>query len=341
MSHITLNTTIHEIFHHPEIGALNQYLIYCLDRDLWLNEHVNAIMDQPLTAAKEINWLPEGIKRGMNFLLDELEQDRVRQHFIYSEEEAQEDPQKKEICLLEFQPEKLHPEKPVIVLASGGGYNSVCNIAESFPTASHFVEKGYSVFALSYRVSCPKTMIVALEDLKKAVRWLFQNDTKLGYDLKQYGYVVGGYSAGGNLVCNYGATNIGWKAADLPKPICLFPIYPFIDLFAWGDRPEGEAEFLIRRLGENYKDLQHQYNVAEHVDSDYPPCYIACGRDDATVGIRDSELLKTLLDQAGVPAVLDAADHAAHGFGDGTGTELEGWPERALVFLEQNNRSEF
>ena len=27
MSHITLNTTIHEIFHHPEIGALNQYLI--------------------------------------------------------------------------------------------------------------------------------------------------------------------------------------------------------------------------------------------------------------------------------------------------------------------------
>lgn len=299
MSHITLNTTIHEIFHHPEIGALNQYLIYCLDRDLWLNEHVNAIMDQPLTAAKEINWLPEGIKRGMNFLLDELEQDRVRQHFIYSEEEAQEDSQKKEVCLLEFQPEKVHPEKPVIVLASGGGYNSVCNIAESFPTASHFVEKGYSVFALSYRVSCPRTMIAALEDLKKAVRWLFQNDVKLGYDLKQYGYVVGGYSAGGNLVCNYGASNIGWKAADLPKPICLFPIYPFIDLFAWGDRPEGEAEFLIRRLGENYKDLQHQYNVAEHVDSDYPPCYIACGRDDATVGIRDSELLKTLLDQAG------------------------------------------
>ena len=153
MSHITLNTAIHEIFHHPEIGDLNQYLIYCLNRDLWLNEHVNAIMDQPLTAAKEINWSPEGIERGMNFLLDELEQDRVRQHFIYSEEEAQEDPQKKEVCLLELQPEKVHPEKPVIVLASGGGYNSVCNIAESFPTASHFVEKGYSVFALSYRVS--------------------------------------------------------------------------------------------------------------------------------------------------------------------------------------------
>ena len=42
MSHITLNTTIHEIFHHPQIGDLNPYLIYCLDRDLWLNEHVSA-----------------------------------------------------------------------------------------------------------------------------------------------------------------------------------------------------------------------------------------------------------------------------------------------------------
>ena len=33
MSHITLNTTIYEIFHHPQIGDLNPYLIYCLDRE--------------------------------------------------------------------------------------------------------------------------------------------------------------------------------------------------------------------------------------------------------------------------------------------------------------------
>ncbi len=335
MSCITLNTTIYEIFHHPEIGDLNQYLIYCLNKDLWLKEHVDAIMDQPLMAAKEINWSPEGILKGMNFLLDELEQNRVRQHFIYSEEEAQGEPQKKEVCLLEFQPEKVHPEKPVIVLTSGGGYNSVCNIAESFPTASHFVEKGYSVFALSYRVSCPKTMIVALEDLKKAVSWLLQNDTKLGYDLKQHGYVVGGYSAGGNLVCNYGAPNIGWKAAGLRKPICLFPIYPFMDLMDWQERNEDAAEFLKQRLGSLDEELIHEYNVAEHVDGDYPPCYIVCGRDDESVGFHDSDLLKKLLDQAGVPAILDAADHAPHGFGDGTGTELEGWPERALAFLER------
>ena len=59
------------------------------------------------------------------------------------------------------------------------------------------------------------------------------------------------------------------------------------------------------------------------------------GKDDQVVGFHDSELLKKLLDQSGVPAVLDAADHAPHGFGDGTGTALEGWPERAIAFLEK------
>ena len=339
MSHITLNTTIREIFHHPEIGDLNQYLIYCLKKDVWLHEHVNAIMDHPLTAAKEINWSPEGIMKGMNFLLDELEQGKMRQHFIYSQEESEEDPQKKEVCLLEFQPEKLDLKKPVIILASGGGYNSVCNIAESFPTASHFIAKGYTVFALSYRVSCPNTMIVALEDLKQAVAWLFQNDTKLGYDLKKQGYAVGGYSAGGNLICNYGATNIGWKAAGLAKPICLFPIYPFMDLMDLQERNEDASVFLKQRLGSLDEELIHEYNVAEHVDGDYPPCYIVCGRDDDSVGFNDSDLLKKLLDQAGVPAILDAADHAPHGFGDGTGTELEGWPERAIAFLEERKQS--
>lgn len=169
--------------------------------------------------------------------------------------------------------------------------------------------------------------------LNTTIHVIFHHPEKLGYDLKQHGYVVGGYSAGGNLVCNYGATNIGWKAAGLPKPICLFPIYPFMDLMDWQDRNEDAAELLKQRLGSLDEKLIHEYNVAEHVDVDYPSCYIVCGRDDESVGFHDSDLLKKLLDQAGVPAVLDAADHAAHGFGDGTGTELEGWPERALSFL--------
>ena len=104
MTHITLTTKFGDIFQLPEIGELSSYLIYCLKKDIWLDEHVNAIREKPLTAAKEINWSPGGIQRGMNFLLDELEKKRLKQHFIYTKEEAADDPQKKEVCLLEFQP---------------------------------------------------------------------------------------------------------------------------------------------------------------------------------------------------------------------------------------------
>ncbi len=33
--------------------------------------------------------------------------------------------------------------------------------------------------------------------------------------------------------------------------------------------------------------------------------------------------------------MLEEGNHAPHGFGDGTGTDVEGWPMRAISFLEE------
>lgn len=52
MTHITLTTKFGDIFQLPEIGELSSYLIYCLKKDIWLDEHVKAIREKPLTAAK-------------------------------------------------------------------------------------------------------------------------------------------------------------------------------------------------------------------------------------------------------------------------------------------------
>ena len=48
----------------------------------------------------------------------------------------------------------------------------------------------------------------------------------------------------------------------------------------------------------------------------------------------NSEQLMHLLQKACVPAILEEGDHAPHAFGDGTGTDVEGWPDRAIDFLE-------
>lgn len=330
MAEVTMETTIKEIFQMTELSELNKYLIYSLEKDTWLAERVEELKDKKLSAFRELNWSGEGIMHGMNFLLEEKKAGRVRQHFIYNADEAKDDLQKKQVCLIQLSPEKTDTEKPFILITSGGGYHSVCNLAEAFPTARHFVKAGYVVFVLSYRVSCKGAMRQSLNDLKKAVRWILENKDRLGICSEQY--ALCGYSAGANLISNYGTGNNGWKAAGLPKPVCLFPVYTYIDLLLL-EKQEDAKKNLIDKLGEDYQKFLHQFHVAEHVDKEYPPCYIVCGRDDDSVGFRDSELLKELLDRAGVAAVLDTAEHAPHGFGDGTGTELEGWPERALSFL--------
>ncbi len=48
----------------------------------------------------------------------------------------------------------------------------------------------------------------------------------------------------------------------------------------------------------------------------------------------NSTLLKKLLDQRGIKAELEIGLVGDHGFGDGTDTDVDGWPERAIRFIE-------
>ena len=222
-------------------------------------------------------------------------------------------------------------EKPWIMLCAGGAYMSVCTMVESLPTARHMSEAGYDIFLMTYRVRGEKAALEALDDLEQAVRFIFANSASLGVHASRY--AVGGFSAGANLISNWGAANIGWKKRGGTKPVCLFPVYTFIDLKREEKRDEN-AGLLKPMLGENYRENLEDFNVADHIDADYPPCYIVCGKDDNTVPPVNSELMRELLEKACVRAELEEGEHAPHGFGDGTGTDVEGWPERAIAFLE-------
>lgn len=206
----------------------------------------------------------------------------------------------------------------------------MCTLVEALPTARHMVAAGYKVFLLAYRVGIPQAALHALDDFASAVGWLGEHAANL--DINPTRYAVGGFSAGANLISNWGCPELGWRHFGLPKPICLFPIYTFIDLKAESDRDE-HGGLLGTMFGEEWPKYLDRFHVVEQIDGDYPPCYIVCGKDDAVVSCRNSEMMKERLDAAGVPAVLDEAEHAQHGFGDGTGTGAEGWPLRALEFL--------
>ena len=327
MEKLTVNSKIQELFLHPGVSEYAQYLIY--SNPAAAQQDMSAFAQQPLSILKNIGWSPEGVAAGFNFFLDEISSGRVEQYFIYNDEESK-TTQKRYVNLIRLLPEKPVPDTDTIILCAGGGYGSVCTVVEALPTARHFSENGYTVYILSYRVSEDCIAPKALEDLANAVKYLQDNANALGVDPERL--VIGGYSAGANLISNFGVPTLGYKKYGLVKPKALIPVYTFINLSNLTN-PD-LAPMLKSMFGDSFEELSREYNVAERIDKDYPPCYIVCGEDDTTVGAADSALMKERLDAAVVPAVLHTGPHAPHGFGDGTGTDVEGWPEKAMEFIK-------
>lgn len=327
MPRLNLNSTLGELEHIPELGDSARYVMYSCAQDA-----PGDYTGIPISAVRAMGWSPEGMVRGVNCLLDQYERG-ARPLFVYPPEEREADERKRDVNVIRLVPERIDPSKPFLLLISGGGYQNVCSATESYPTATHFLERGYQVFVLTYRVGGIGLLPMPLEDVAAALRAIHEREAE--YRLDGDNYVVCGWSAGGNLTVTWGTENVGWRHYGLPKPQALFTVYPAVDLGLLDEEP-GLKPFLETMLGADYApELLDEYNVARHIDGNYPPCFIVCGKDDATVPCIQSERLKAQLDAAGVSSVFWEVEHAAHGFGDGTGTDAEHWPEAALDFLER------
>ena len=88
-------------------------------------------------------------------------------------------------------------------------------------------------------------------------------------------------------------------------------------------------------MGASTADATEPYDVALNLTDAYPPCYITAAKDDPVVPVLHSKLLKRLLDERGIPAMLELVAEGGHGWGDGSGTRAAGWPARAAAFVER------
>ncbi len=330
MELFTTQSKVIEILQHPLFAQVRKYLFYTAQAELE-GPQADFIRNAAIADLAAVGWSAEGIAGGLNCLAENLTAGRVSVHPVYDPADCWDDPQKKNVSLICMKPEKPDSSLPFIVLCAGGGYASVCTMVEALPAARHFLKAGYTVFLMTYRVSSSPAIPHALEDLAQAFRWLRAHSGELSIHSDRY--AVGGFSAGGNLTVNWGSSRIGYAAYGLPKPLCLFAVYALTDLreFRRLQPDDGMAQMW---LGAGWEKEIDRYNVIDHVDEAYPPCYIVCGKDDATVSPSNSEELAARLTKAGVACVLEEAEHAQHGFGDGTGTGTEGWPGRAMAFLQ-------
>ncbi len=322
---ITENTKIKDVLKSSNARDAKRFLMYSKSRII--SELVMA------TTVKKMHAMAQGIHpesgvRALELLEKASKEQEKFVYQIYSEDEMKKDPEKRDVVIMSF---PVKEKSPFIVLCAGGAYESICTFGEALPVARVFNDLGYSVFTLNYRVKKKGLLPKPIEDLARAVSFIQENSERWNIDPNRYG--IGGFSAGGHLVCEFCTDTHGYKTYGLTKPEVIFPIYPgLIETM-----PENKSvnRYCITLFGEHYAEQDKQrYDVIHHVSA-FPPAYIVVCKDDDTVPYTSSVSLADALKEENIPCVLDMGNKGGHGFGEGRGTDVEGWAERAIVFWKE------
>lgn len=268
---------------------------------------------------------------GVNHLLDKIRQGVPVVWDFWSEEEKQRVP-KKQITKLFWLPadEKTEEKKPFVAICAGGGYTSVCSLVEAFPVARRINQLGYDAFVISYRVGGPALLPAPMEDLAQALRFILEKADSFG--VAKENYAVAGFSAGGHLVAEWGADNVGYAAYGLHKPAAIFPVYPVIDMDLIVKRGGG---FIQTIVGDDVEKALREYSVQNHVWKGYPPTFSVHCKDDPGVLPWHSECLQEAIRAQGIPCRMKLGATGGHGIGEGRGSDVEGWIEEALAFWKE------
>jgi acetyl esterase/lipase len=282
----TRATPISAVQQDPVLG-LYADLIFPSDRGMW----GSTLGDLRLMWYSEID--PDKTVEIVNYLKDRTAAgERVFLRF-YSKEDIRRDPEKRATGLVFFKGKK---GAPFAVCCAGGGFVYVGAMHDSFPHALELSKKGYNAFAIIYRPGAQ----TALEDLSRALIYIFDHAGELGVSTKNYS--VWGGSAGARMAAwigTYGTGLFGERA--LPRPAAVIMQYTGL-------------------LGD--------------VDRNTPPTYANVGDSDGIADWRTMERRIESIKALGIPAQFHCYRGLRHGFGLGHGTVAEGWIDQAVSFWE-------
>ena len=317
------NIKIRDLKNLPPFQETGKYIIYApgIMGALLGNTRIDQV--------EKSGWNSKSVLRGLTRLEEAASKGSVL-HRVYRPEDCIDDKKKTDVNVI-FLPktQDLGP-KPFLIVCAGGAYSGVCSVIEGFPVAAWFNELGYDAFVFTYRVGGKDQLPKPIDDLAAAVKFILERKESFGISDE---YVLCGFSAGANLISLFGTDNVGYKTYDLPKPAALIPVYTVINHMICGSNKV--MTFALKNMygSKPTEEKLKKYDVDEHMSTAYPPCYIVCGKNDSLVPPANSERLKECLDKLNIPAVLEEGDNAPHGFGDGEGTSVEGWIDRADAFI--------
>ena len=223
-----------------------------------------------------------------------------------------------------YLPEKADGPLPLIIWVHGGGWQNGSKDGCP-PLRAGYLDRGYAVASINYRLSGHAVFPAQIEDCKAAIRWLRAHAADYGLDPKRFG--VWGSSAGGHLVALIGTSgdvkefDVGANLDQSSRVQAVCDYYGPTDFTVFVTTPgyashatdaSPEAKLIGGAVMEN-KDKAARVNPITYVSKDDPPFLIVHGDKDPTVPINQSQLLFEALKKSEVSAHFHTINGAGHG----------------------------
>lgn len=207
------------------------------------------------------------------------------------------------------------------------------------PTVLPYLEMGFAVANVEYRLTREAPAPAAVEDARCAVRWLAEHAEH--YHLDTTRFVTSGGSAGAHLALMAGmlrgSDGLDGPCAAGPEPriaaiLDRFGITDVEELIAGPKRQHWAAEWIGERPDRD--SLARRLSPIRYVRAGLPPIVIVHGDADRSVPYSQSVRLHEALDRVGVPNLLitiPGGGHANHNFSDAEMIRIQRETEKFLL----------
>jgi acetyl esterase/lipase len=215
--------------------------------------------------------------------------------------------------------------QPTVMFIHGGGW--VLGAKESsVMSIVPWLEMGWTVVNVEYRLSHVALAPAAVEDCLCALRWMAAHARDYNFDMSHL--VITGESAGGHLALTTGmipqsagfdrqcpgASFTNGGGPDLPKPAAIINWYGITDV---NDLLSGDnmKTYAVQWLGSlpNRDEVARRVSPMQYVRPGLPPILMIHGDADPAVPYQHSVKLHEALDKAGVPNELFTVPGGHHG----------------------------
>ncbi|MDT8390067.1 MAG: GDSL-type esterase/lipase family protein [Lentisphaeria bacterium] len=211
------------------------------------------------------------------------------------------------------------PEKPngaVLLVCSGGGYKKLASGPLGLSVADEFLQDGYTVCSLKYRLSPPSADVVrdACMDGARALKLIRSHAKDWRIDPERVGMI--GFSAGANLILNLACKN------DTGNPKAEDPI----------ERLSARPDFMV--LASLW--LNNQKKLSDWaINSQISPCLMVHARDDKVAPIEGTEAMAQALRAKRVPVQLEIYEQGGHMAFNFPSPPAADWPRKLKAWLDQ------